>query len=260
MRNANLSKRTLKRTSARRGVASALAVALLALGATVAARPAPIPPPPGLEPEMGESPATGQPAPSDPEVPPEIPEPQGMACVEGQDQSICDPNHPGGPQGQMPGNEPGDAWFQDMAMQMYGMQQALQDMAAWSQGQASTIHYFSEWLLSVTRQYYAMGYTPSGQPRMYPFGRMTRGDFNYIMYYWIKPLYFNLLYQGAQFYTAHASMAELAPYKQKLYQVAVSYHRLMACNYGLNGADKGARQDMEARESELAAGMRPPPM
>lgn len=229
-----------------------LALGLLAPSTIAYARPEPIPEP-VEEPEPEESPATGQDAPADPEDPPVIEPPEGLPCVEGEDQSNCDPGHPGDPEGKRPGNEPPEVWFDDMAMQMFELQEGLDDMAEWSARHDRYIYYYARWLKSVVQQYYALGYGPGGNPRQYSFGPMTRGDFNYYHYYWVRPLYFNLLYYGAQYYNRGGP--QIPDYLDMLQGVASSYHSLVLCNYGFNGNDRGSREDLRAQAAEARAGL-----
>ncbi len=233
-----------------------LALAPLLVSHAAEARPAEIKPPPGAVPEQGQAPATGQPAPSDPQNPPEMPAPQDLQCAPGGEAAVCDPQHPGNEEGQQPNNTPGDAWFKDMATQMFELQESLKGLSNWSQGRAPYIEYYTQWLLAMTQQYYALGFYPSGVPRTYSYGRMTRADFNYYFYYWLRPVYYNLLYSSANYYSFHRGGPDYYIYQKSLYDVAHNYHDLVACNYGFNADDKGAREDMEAGKSEAKAGVR----
>lgn len=221
------------------------------------ARPDPILPPPGAQPEPGTSPATGQEAPVDPTDPQVIPPPQGLGCVEGTDQSVCDPSHPGGEQGQLPSNTPSSGWYDDMAKWMYGMQQSLGDLSEYGSKYSPRMEYYSKWLTSVTQQYYALGYTPYGKPRSYGHGHMTRGDFNYYHYYWIRPIYYSLLYYASQYYSTYGGSYDLSEYKSLLWKVVWNYDALVRCGWGLDGDDKGAREDLAADELARKAGVTP---
>lgn len=220
------------------------------------ARPEPIPQPPGERPPPGASPGTGQPAPADPADPTVIPPPQGLACIEGADQTVCDPSHPGGPQGAVPGNEPQRPWFDDMATWMFGMQESLGDLSAFGQEHSPLIDYYATWLTSVTQQYYALAYLPDASPRPYGFGPMTRGDFNYYYYYWVRPIYFSLLHYAAEYYVEHAGSTEIGAYEGLIGSVAWNYHALVRCNYGLDGDDKAAREDVSGEDLERTAGVK----
>lgn len=228
---------------------------LLAFGAAVHARPDPIKPPPGATPPPSASPATGQPPPNDPQDPPPMPAPNGLPCTTGTDQRDCDPGHPGSPEGKRPGNTPPPAWFRDMAGRMFDLQESLEDMSEWARVNDPTVYYFSTWLMSVTQQYYALAYTPDGSPRPYAFGQMTRGDFNQIYYYWVRPIYFSLMDHAALYFQSHAA-SELGDYPDLISDVLSSYHPLVLCNYGFNGDDAGAREDLEAKTVEAKAGAR----
>lgn len=240
-------------------VGAVAAMGLLPLGGVAHARPEPIPPP-TEDPEPEESPGTGQDAPVDPEDPEPIPPPEGLDCIaedggEEEDQSDCDPDHPGNPDGDHPGNTPSSAWYDDMAMRMYYLQEDLEQMSAWADSHSLYIYYYSMWMMSVVQQYYAVGFYPSGDPREYPYGYMTRGDFNYYLYYWVRPIYYSLLYYSAQYYNSHLGEPQIPEYQQLLSNVASSYHPLVACNYGFNGDDTGAREDTSAYEREADAGI-----
>jgi hypothetical protein len=224
------------------------------VGSDVSARIGKIPPPPAKAPPEGKSPATGQPAPADPKEPPPIAAPEGKPCKSGPDQRECDPDHPGSPEGKKPGNKPPDAWYTAMAGEMYDLQQGLEKVSNWSSRHESTVHYYSEWLQSVTQQYYESAYH-DGVPRQYPFGRMTRGDFNYILFYWVQPIYYNLLYQASEYYRSHSSESHISEYKSAMKSVSSAYHGLVKCNYGFNGEDSGALEDSEAQEFEATAGI-----
>lgn len=214
-----------------------------------------IPPPPAKAPAAGESPATDQPAPEDPENPPPMPAPDGKACTKGPDQKDCDPGHPGNEKGAKPGNKPPDAWYTAMAGEMYNLQQSLEKMSSYSQTRDTILSYYSTWALSVTQQYYSLGFR-DGVPISYPYGRMTRGDFNYYFFYWLQPIYYNILYQAADYYRVHSRETNIVEYKEKLRKVVSSYHGLVKCNYGFNGNDNGALEDSEANAEEAAAGIR----
>jgi hypothetical protein len=219
------------------------------------ARPGRIKPPPGAVPATAESPATAQPAPQDPQDPPPLPQPTGKACTQGQDQSDCDPNHPGDAAGRRPGNTPGDAWYRDMAKQMFELQEALDPVIAWSSKEAPQMAYFAEWMQSLVQQYHELGFHPNNNPREHAHGRMTRGDFNYILVYWVQPVYYNVLYSASDYYRAHAGSPEISEYRRMLDPVMSNYHDLVRCNYGFNGNDKGALEDSEAYPVESSAGL-----
>lgn len=252
-----VSTKRIIRVAARGGIhAAAIAIPLL-LGAVAEARPAPIPPPPGLRPDPGAAPATGQSAPADPADPPLIPPPQGLACTEGVDQSVCDPSHPGGPGGALPGNTPPPGWFDDMATWMFGLQESLDGLSDFGeQQQAPLIDYYATWLMSVTQQYYALAFLPDAHPRPYGFGPMTRGDFNYYYYYWVRPIYFSLLHYATDYYAAHLGSPGIGAYENLIGSVAWNYHALVRCNYGLDGDDAGAREDLSAEDLERTAGVK----
>jgi hypothetical protein len=231
-----------------------LASALLVSG-WVDARPGKIPPPPAEAPAAGESPATGQPAPADAANPKEMPQPTGKQCTEGADQSQCDKMHMGNEQGKKPTNTPSDAWYKDMAKQMYELQQALDGMIAWSNARDPMITYYSKWLRGVVQQYYSYGYEPVYAPRRYSFGPMSRGDYNYYYYYWVQPLYYALMYRVVAYRIQYPRDASYLPY---LGGVALNYHDLVRCNYGFNGDDQAALEDSQAYSIEAAVGLSTP--
>ena len=241
----------VSRARCRHLMAALLGVGLLALATDAQARPEPIPKP-VEEPEPGESPATGQEAPEDPEDPPRIPPPGEMDCIEDEDEESCDPDHPAE---EPPGNKPGPAWYSDMAYRMYELQESLEEMTTWSSGKDPYITYYSKWMKSVVQQYYSIAYEPSGKPREYSYGKMTRGGYNYVYYYWVRVVYYNLLYYSADYYQDHYDEPEIPEYKEKLGKVAEAYHPLVLCNYGFNGDDEGAREDLSARAAEERAGL-----
>jgi hypothetical protein len=228
-----------------------LTIGLLALSTTADARPEPIPKP-VEEPEDEESPATGQEAPDDPEEPEVIEPPEGLDCVDGEDQSDCDPEHEGSDDGKRPGNNPPDVWYDDMAEQMYDLQESLDDMADWGMKHDTHVGYYATWMKSVVQQYYALGYGPSGKPRSYSHGRMTRGDYNYYYYYWVRPIYYSMLYYAAEYYESHTEVSE---YETLMYEVARSYRSMVRCNYGFNGDDADAREDLFMQKAEQRAGV-----
>ena len=228
-----------------------LASGLLALATDAHARPEQIPMP-VEEPEPGESPGTEEPPPEDPEEPPLIEPPAGLACVEEDDQSVCDPDHPAD---KPPGNTPSKAWFNDMSFRMYELQESLDDMASWASGQDVYIYYYSTWMKSVVQQYYALAYDAPGKPHQYPYGPMTRGDFNYVYYYWVRVIYFSLLHYSVEYYDRHQGSPQIPQYLDRLGDVSSTYHPLVLCNYGFNGDDQGAREDLTARAAEARAGL-----
>lgn len=238
----------------RRIAGALLALGLIALAGNAQARPEQIPEPPE-DPDEGESPATGQEPPEDPEDPPRLEPPKGFDCVEdenGENGESCDPDHPAD---DPPGNKPGPAWYQDMAYRMYELQESLEGMQSWAAGEDRNIYYYATWMKSVVQQYYALGYDEQGDPREYSYGKMTRGDFNYVYYYWVRVIYYNLLYYSADYYQKHYQQPMIYEYKQRLKKVSESYHPLVLCNYGFNGDDQGAREDLSARSAEEAAGL-----
>jgi hypothetical protein len=235
----------------RRFIGAVLSLGLLALGTEAHARSKPIPKP-VEEPEPEESPGTGQAAPEDPEAPPPIEPPEGMACSEDDDESDCDPGHPGD---KHPGNKPKPEWYSDMAYRMYEMQESLEEMSVWASGEDQYIYYYATWMKVVVQQYYALAYDAHGQPREYPYGKMTRGDYNYVYYYWVRPIYFSLIYYSAQYYESHRYEPQIGEYKERLGDVADSYRPLVLCNYGFNGDDEGSREDMAAKQAEARAGI-----
>jgi hypothetical protein len=232
-------------------IGAALGAGLLALTADAQARPEPIPEP-TEEPDEGDSPATGQEPPDDPEDPPRLEPPKGMDCDEDDEEDSCDADHP---DDKKPGNKPGPAWYRDMSYRMYELQESLEEMSSWAAGEDQNIYYYATWMKSVVQQYYALAYEPGGKPREYPYGKMTRGDYNYVYYYWVRVVYYNLLYYSADYYDAHKHEPQIPDYKRKLGKVASSYHPLVLCNYGFNGDDKGAREDLGARDHETRAGL-----
>jgi hypothetical protein len=235
----------------RRFIGALLAAGLLALGTDAYARPEPIPKP-VEEPDPEESPGTGQDAPEDPEEPPPIEPPEGIGCTKGDDQSDCDPDHPAD---EHPGNNPKPAWYSDMAYRMYELQESLEEMSTWASGEDPYIYYYSTWMKTVVQQYYGMGYDDHGKPREYPYGKMTRGDYNYVYYYWVRPIYYSLMYYSAEYYEEHKYEPQIPEYKERLGYVAESYHPLVSCNYGFNGNDKGSREDTSAKAAEGRAGL-----
>jgi hypothetical protein len=84
---------------------------------------------------------------------------------------------------------------------------------------------------------------------------MTRGDYNYYFYYWVRPIYFSLLYYSTQYYESHRGDSQIPYYKDMLYKVSSSYHPLVLCNYGFNGNDMGSREDLRAKRAEDRAGL-----
>lgn len=241
-------------TKTKRVVTSAaLTLGLLALSPSTDARPDPIPKP-VAKPEPEQAPGTGQDAPEDPEEPPVIEPPEGLDCVAGEDQSDCDPDHAGNDAGKRPGNEPPNAWYDDMAEQMYNLQEGLDAMADYGAQHDPYVGYYATWMKSVVQQYYALGYD-HGKPREYSYGRMTRGDFNYYYYYWLRPIYFSLLHYSALYYQSHYDSPHVSRYQAALYEVVEGYHGMVACNYGFNGDDADAREDLQARQAEQNAGL-----
>lgn len=239
----------------RRFIGAMLALGLLAYGTDAQARPEPIPEP-TEEPEPEESPGTGEDAPDDPEDPPPIEPPEGLECAEGEDQGEeedCDPGHP---DDEHPNNHPGPAWYDDMAYRMYELQESLEDMSSWAASEDVYIYYYARWLMAVVQQYYALAYDGQGEPREYPYGKMTRGDFNYVFYYWVRPIYYSLMYYSAEYYEENEDEPQIPEYQQRLGDVADSYHPLVLCNYGFNGDDDGSREDLSVRNVEARAGIR----
>lgn len=232
-------------------IGAVLTSGLLALGTDAHARTEQIPPPVET-PEPGDSPGTGEPAPTDPTEPEVIPPPGDLGCIEGADQSICDPGHP---DDQPPGNTPSPEWFNDMSARMYYLQESLHDLATWASGQDLYIYYYSTWMKSVVQQYYALAYDAPGEPHQYPYGPMTRGDFNYVYFYWVRVIYFSLLHYSAEYHDSHQGSPQIPQYRALLGNVSATYHPLVLCNYGFNGDDQGAREDLTARAAEAAAGL-----
>lgn len=217
------------------------------------ARPEPIPKP-VASPDVGESPGTGQQAPDDPEEPELIPPPEGLQCS-AADEDVCDPDHPGNAAGKQPNNEPPPSWYDDMAEQMYNLQESLDDMSKWGADHDPYIEYYALWMRSVVQQYYALGYDYSGKPHDYDYGPMTRGDYNYYYYYWVRPIYLTMLHYCGYYYESHWQSPDLYRYQTMLGEVVDSYHALVKCNYGFNGDDEGAREDLYAQMAERNAGL-----
>lgn len=245
----------------RRFIGTALAAGLLAIGVDAQARPEPIPKPVD-KPEPGESPGTGQKLPDDPEEPPPLGDPLGRDCTEGEDQSNCDPDHP---DGKPPSNTPGPAWYDDMHQRMYDLQESLDDMIEWAEGEddpdIEAMCYYATLMQALVQQYYALAYDSSGEPRQYPFGKMTRGDYNYFFYYWVRPIYYyGLLYYAVRYYEENQDEGALKSqndeYLEHLDHVVQAYHPVVLCNYGFKGDDKGAREDLDAQAAEERAGVR----
>ena len=150
-------------------------------------------------------------------------------------------------------NTPPIDWNNDMYQQLYAMQQFTHQM---QQGNYSPkMSYYADWLYSVLDKLYEETFDSYGHPKKYAWGYATRGDFNHVFYYWIRPLYKKLAIYGSQYY----SYKDSNPYYKSSYKSGYdnlynSYHSLTHCMYGANSSDPLAEDDTEFTAIEKAAG------
>jgi hypothetical protein len=206
---------------------------------TVSLANADVPPPPGA-PGPDESPATGQQAPGS------LPPPVGHdTAVEHPDPRV--------------GNDLSDEWFSAMHGEIYYAQQYTRDLKNWAYDYHPQIYFYASWLDYLYDQYYYAHYDDRGQPRSYGYGRPTRGDFNYAYYYWIRPVYKQILSYSASYYDTYRYNSghghKFYAYKRSLKKVMDRYHSFVRCNYGFNGNDSQAQDDTELLELEAATGV-----
>lgn len=150
-------------------------------------------------------------------------------------------------------NTPPKEWYNDMYKQLYEMQQQASSMQ--EAYYSAEISYYASYLYHVLDKVYASTYLGYGQPKKYAWGYPTRGDFNHVYYYWIRPLYKHMLHASAQYY------ATMNPYYRPGYKDTVmpfyqGYHSLTRCMFGRNGNDPLAEDDTEWLQLEAQAGFR----
>ncbi len=112
-------------------------------------------------------------------------------------------------------------------------------MATWASGHDLYIYYFSTWMKSVVQQYYRTRLRRPRHTAPVPVRPDDPGDFNYVYYYWVRVIYFSLLYYSAEYYDRHQDSPQIPQYIYLLGNVSSTYHPLVLCNYGFNGDDQG---------------------
>jgi hypothetical protein len=194
-----------------------------------------VPPPPGNAPGVGESPGTGQ------------NEPAPLPSPIGRNTSVRHPDW-------RVGNSLGDDWYPAMHGDIYFFQEQVKKLMDWSKDYHHGIYHKAHWLNFLIEKYYFSCYDQHGKARWYNYGRCTRGDFNYYYFYWIRPVYYNLLRQSADYYREykhkHSHAHKVREYKGYIKEVVYKYHRFTKCNYGFNGDDNRAQDDVEAGSFE----------
>jgi hypothetical protein len=150
-------------------------------------------------------------------------------------------------------NKPPMDWYKDMYKQLYDMQQHAQHMQKGYYSHELT--YYASYLYYVLDKLYASTYVSYGQPKQYAWGYPTRGDFNHVYYYWIRPLYKKMVYHSAHYYNS-LDPYYYPSYKQNFYPMYDGYHSLTRCMFGQNGNDPKAEDDTEWTKLEASAGFR----
>jgi hypothetical protein len=214
-------------------------IAALAL-VTASAALADIPPPVGGQPNQGTSPGTGQTSPG--KIPNPIGNPSNVIHP--------DPNV---------GNLPPLPWFQNSFYpELIALHDAAFDLAQWGGAYNPNIAYFSNWLGRVTNDILSYTYFNGNAPLFYPtWGYyVLRGDLQYWNYWYVRPLYFQILREGAVFaHTGPVSFPGPAQYFDKIGRLADAYHHFIRCLHGKNGTDPDAADDTDTGSYEADAGL-----
>lgn len=193
-------------------------------------------------PGNGSSPGTGQTGPA------AVPDPVGL---------------PGNPQHPNPnvGNKPPLPWFQNSFYpEVVALQNAANELYAWAyyNDPYSNMGYYASWLYSVMKSIRNVTYFSGYEPIFYPAWShyVTRGDLLYYNYWWVRPLYFQILREGAV-YNANTYPGEPGrqDYLLKLIALKNAYHRFVICIHGRNGDDAEAADDTETVAFENDAGV-----
>lgn len=201
-----------------------------------------IPTPISSTPGQGQSPATGQTSVSS------IPDPVGQPG---------DAHHPLA----TVGNRPPLLWFQNSFYpEVVALENAVSELYNWSyyNDAWSNMDTYAYWLWNTVYQIrtytYQSGYTPYFYPAWNYY--VTRGDLLYWNYYWVRPLYFQILREGAT-YNSYSTFDDPnhAIYLQKLIKLRNAYHRFVICIHGRNGSDAEAASDTETQSFENDAGI-----
>jgi hypothetical protein len=146
-----------------------------------------------------------------------------------------DPTHP---------NDPPQTWFNEMHTQLSLLERAAHGLEGYGMGS-----YVSR-LVYVIDTFYGYAYDDFGRPRFYPSfgGYPTRGDFNFLFYFWIRPIVFDVFYYGVNY-------VQYGSYIQAINDFDDAYHGLTQCMYGAKAGDPTAFDDLEAQAAERAAGV-----
>ncbi|WP_141731848.1 hypothetical protein [Oligoflexus tunisiensis] len=148
-------------------------------------------------------------------------------------------------------NTPSMDWYKDMHQQLYDMQQHAQ--AIQQSYYSYELTYYAAYLYHVLDKLYHSTYDSYGKPKKYGWGYPTRGDFNYIYYYWIRPLYKKMIHHGGLYYS-HTNPYYHQAYKKNFQSFYYGYHSLTRCMYGKNSNDPQAEDDTAWVNMEAKAG------
>jgi hypothetical protein len=221
----------------RLAVSALLSAACLASSLAFAEIPAVV-----QRPGSGTSPGTGQTASAG------IPGPVGMSGNAGHP----DPGV---------GNRPPLPWFQNSFYpEVAALENAVTGVYNWAYYNDSfaSISYYSGWLSSIMTNIRGVTYASGYDPIYYPaWGYyVTRGDLLFYNYWWVRPLYFQILREAAIYnantYPGYPGRQE---YLQALIRMKNAYHRFEICIHGRNGSDPDAADDDEVRSFEQDAGI-----
>jgi len=203
-----------------------------------------IPDPITEKPGQGESPGTGQ---TDHE---KLPDPAG------------NPGNPGHPDAGI-GNLPPLPWFQkSFYPEVLALESAISTLNGFTKLLKSLdpngkMEFFSGWMWRTVYEMRRHTYKKGPAPIFYQGWDhyVTRGDLLHWNYYWVRPLYFQLLRESAATLGNAPAGANQREYVTKLKRVKRAYHRFVICIHGLNGNDQQAKADTETSEFEQAAGL-----
>jgi hypothetical protein len=158
-------------------------------------------------------------------------------------------------------NTPAPAWYNDMWTQIYYSNYYFSQLEYWAYNEYASNHYYevyivyiyAAYLRTLMDQYYWNYYDQQG-PKYFPWGWATRGDFNYGFYFWVLPVYHELLVYAYNYHSKYHPYPS-SPYYTHLRNAANQYHKFANCEGGADGADVYAQPDQDAYNLEHALGL-----
>ncbi|HYX34277.1 MAG TPA: hypothetical protein VE954_14335, partial [Oligoflexus sp.] len=171
--------------------ATVISLSLLLAQAVRAAIPAPIDAPPITLPPI-----------SDTSTPEDIDDSLAGFKPEGRESHVSHPDFDS-----YIGNKPSDDWYKDMYKQLYDMKEAAYYVKKWGQDKShSKVYSYAHWLEKSLNHYMKETYEyKNGQyyPKRYRYNSYsyyaTRGDHNYYYYYYVRPIYYQIYREIAQY-------------------------------------------------------------